>query len=40
LLAIEPELDPGQRLVLKTNGDVLTMSSAEIRALRSQGKSP
>jgi hypothetical protein len=32
LLLYEPELDPQQRFVLKANGDISSVSSAEVRA--------
>jgi hypothetical protein len=34
-LAYEPELDPEKRLVLRVNGDIVEMSSAEIRSFSS-----
>jgi len=40
LLAYEPELDQAKRLVLKTNGDIVVMSSADIQTSLAQGKRP
>jgi hypothetical protein len=33
ILAYEPELDPDQRLVLRVNGDIVEMRSADVRSL-------
>jgi hypothetical protein len=39
LLVYEPELDPQRRFVLKANGDVLSVTSAEVRdALKPEGQ--
>jgi hypothetical protein len=40
LLACEPELDPRQRFVLRSNGDVAAMSSAEVQSLRNGERRP
>lgn len=40
LLAYEPELEPGARLVLLTNGEVSTASSAEIKTWLARGHRP
>ncbi len=40
VLAYEPDWDPERRLVLRTNGDILTMGSAEIIAVLNGGKKP
>ena len=40
LLAYEPELDPERRLVLLTDGEIATLRSAEVVALRAKEASP
>jgi hypothetical protein len=40
LLAWEPELDPRRRFVLRTNGDLTTLSTAEIQALTTPETKP
>ena len=40
VLAYEPELDPEVRLVLRVNGDIVEMRSAEVRALNLAGTMP
>jgi hypothetical protein len=40
LLVYEPELDPEQRFVLQTDGDIVTMRSAQIESLRQMEKRP
>ena len=40
LLAYEPELDPQQRLALQVNGDIVSMSSQQIRAALKPEKRP
>lgn len=40
ILAYEPEIVAGQRLVLKTNGDIMAMNSSEIRAVLTREKKP
>jgi hypothetical protein len=40
ILAYEPEVDNDQRLVLRTNGDIVMMRTADIRATGVQGKVP
>jgi hypothetical protein len=39
-LAYEPELDPDQRIVLQTNGQIVTLSSTELRYLLAKGERP
>ncbi len=40
VLVYEPELDPDRRLVLRTNGDIVEMRSADLRPLGTEGKKP
>jgi hypothetical protein len=40
LLAYEPELDSNERFVLRANGDILTMKSAEVRVALKDGRRP
>jgi hypothetical protein len=40
LLVYEPELDPDRRLVLLTNGDIVTVRSADILAMLKEGDRP
>lgn len=40
ILAYEPEIMSGKRLVLRTNGDILAMSSIEIRSALDREKKP
>lgn len=39
-LAYDPDLDPEQRIVLETNGQIVTMRSEELRRLLGQGEGP
>jgi hypothetical protein len=40
ILVYEPETEPNQRLVLKTNGDIVTVPTAEIQAAAPGGATP
>src|SRR5262249_15945744 len=40
LLVYEPELDSNERFVLRANGDILTMKSAEVRIALKNGRRP
>lgn len=40
MLAYEPELDPGHRLVLRVNGEIVELKSDDVRSLNAEGKSP
>jgi hypothetical protein len=40
VVAYEPEFDPARRLVLKSSGDIVEMSSADLDAMLESGARP